>query len=135
MITQQVTLDLPESLMRRARQMAQTLERPLEQVLTEMLATALPNVDDAPAELQAELAGMTWLDSDALWQIARSDMSPQQQQRLATLSEQQSQSPLIQDEAAQLAQLRNEYGRVTLRKARAYALLSLRGGRPLLSEN
>jgi hypothetical protein len=135
MTTQRVTLALPESLMRRAQQTAQTLDRPLEEVLTDVLAAALPNVDDAPADLQAELAGMTWLDSDALWQIARSEMSPQQQQRLATLSDRQPQHPLTQDEAALLAQLRNEYGRVTLRKARAYALLSLRGGRPLLSEN
>ena len=70
-----------------------------------------------------------------LWQIARSEMSPQQQQQLAKLSDQQSQLPLNQDEVVMLEKLRNEYGRVTLRKARAYALLSLRGGRPLLSEN
>ena len=32
-----------------------------------------------------------------------------------------------------LDELRREYGRITLRKARAYALLSLRGGQPLLN--
>ncbi len=31
--------------------------------------------------------------------------------------------------------LRQEYRHVTLRKARAYALLSMRGGRPLLADN
>ncbi len=70
-----------------------------------------------------------------LWAVARSAMSDRDQETLAYLSELQSQRDLSDSEAAKLDSLRQTYGQVTLRKARAYALLSLRGGKPLLAEN
>ncbi len=135
MVTQSVTLHLPEKVMRRAREAADALQHPLEDVLTALLNAALPDVDDAPPEMRAELAEMTWLNSSTLWEIARSSMSGSQQEKLAYLSDIQTQRPLTQAEQAQLETLRCEYGRATLRKARAYALLSLRSGKPLLTEN
>lgn len=135
MPTQTVTLSLPESVMRRAQQTAQTLQRPLEEVLADVLAAALPDVEDAPADVQAELAHMTWLDDQTLWTIARSEMPRSQQEQLYRLAEVQRQGALSGEEQARLEHLRREYGRTTLRKARAYALLSLRGGRPLLADN
>ena len=135
MSTQSVTLTLPESLMRRAQQTAQTLQRPLEDVLTDTLAAALPDVEDAPLDMQADLAQMAWLNEPSLWTIARSELSPSQQEQLRYLTELQSQRILRQEEQALLEHLRREYGRVTLRKARAYALLSLRGGHPLLADS
>jgi len=135
MSTQNVTLALPESLMRRAQQTAQTLQRPLEDVLTDTLAAALPDIEDAPAEMQADLARMAWLDEQSLWSITRSEISHRQQEQLHDLTELQSQRTLRKEEQALLEHLRQEYGRVTLRKARAFALLSLRGGRPLLVDS
>lgn len=132
---QNITLQLPETTMRRAQRVANVLQHPLQQVLADMLAAALPDVDDAPVMLQAELARMTWLSNQDLWTIARSAMSHQQQMQMQILVEFQSQRPLTPEEQAALESLREEYGRVTLRKARAYALLSLRGGRPLLSKD
>jgi hypothetical protein len=79
--------------------------------------------------MQAELARMTWLSDQAPWAIARSTMPDQQQEELWYLTEFQTQRQLTQEEQEMLEVLRREYGRVTLRKARAYALLSLRGGR------
>lgn len=134
MSTQNVTLTLPDSLMRRAQQTAHTLQRPLEEVLTDTLVAALPDLEDAPLDMQAELAQMAWLNEAALWTIAHSDLSTNQQETLQTLTDLQSQRVLTQDEQALLEELRQEYGRVTLRKARAFALLSLRGGHPLLNE-
>ncbi len=83
--------------------------------------------------MQAELTGMTWLDSQELWRIARGEMSAEAQEQMQQLSQLQGQRPLASQEQEQLETLRQEYGRITLRKARAYALLSLRGGEPLLS--
>lgn len=133
MPTETVTLSLPGTVMNRARQTAQTLQRPLEEVLSDMLASVLPDLEDVPAEMQADLADMTWLDDQALWSIAHGEMPEAQQEQLAHLSEAQGQRLLTQEEEARLAYLRGEYGRVMLRKARAYALLSLRSGRPLLA--
>ncbi len=135
MSTQNVTLQLSDGLLQRAKLAATSLQRPLEDVLTATLAAALPDVQDAPADMRSELARMTWLSDQDLWAIAGSAMSGRDQEMFAYLSELQSQRDLSDNETAKLDALRQTYGQVTLRKARAYALLSLRGGKPLLVEN
>ena len=134
MVLQDITLHLPDSILRRARQAAQALQRPVEEVLTTALSAALPDLEDAPADLRPDLARMTWMADQDLWDLARSSMTVGQQEQLRYLTDLQSQRSLNESEAAALEALREEYGRVTLRKARAYALLSLRGGHPLLAE-
>jgi len=133
MTVQSVTLRLPETVMRRARQTANVLQRPLEELLTGLVTAALPDVEDAPLEVQAELARMTWFSGQELWSIARSTMPVEQQEQLRSLADLQTIRALTPAEQEALDNLRREYGRVTLRKARAYALLSLRGGTPLLA--
>ena len=133
MTVQSVTLRLPETVMRRARQTANVLQRPLEELLTGLVTAALPDVEDAPLEVQAELARMTWFSDQELWSIARSTMPVEQQEQLRSLADLQAIRALTPAEQEALDNLRREYGRVTLRKARAYALLSLRGGAPLLT--
>jgi primosomal protein N' len=135
MTVKSVTLHLPEVVMQRAKYAAEALQRPLEEVLTTMLEAVLPDVEDAPPDMQADLARMTWLNDQELWDIARSTMPEEQQQQLRTLTELQAERPLTPEEQETLEMLRQEYGRSTLYKARAYALLSLRGGRPLLADN
>jgi hypothetical protein len=129
-----VTLDLPEKTMEQARQAADALQKPVEDVLTDMLVAVLPPIGDTPADVQAELTRMTWLDNRTLWQIARRMMTPEEEANMADLSHRQQEVGLSQVEQKQLDALRREYGRITLMKARAYALLSLRGGKPLLSQ-
>ncbi len=135
MTVQSVTLQLSEALMQRARQTADALQHPLEEVLASVLAAALPDVDNVPPTMQAELARMTWLNDRELWRIAHTTMPDTNQQRLSELAELQAQRSLTPQESRTLAALREDYSRVTLKKARAYALLSLRGGQPLLAEN
>jgi len=129
-----ITIDLPERTLKQAQWAAAALKRPLEDVLTDMLTAVLPTIDDAPADMQIELTYMTWLDNQTLWDIARGSMSTAAQKQLQKLSHLQDQRPLTATEQQKLDKLRREYGHVTLRKARAYALLSLRGGKPLLSQ-
>jgi hypothetical protein len=128
-----ITLRLPDTLLRQAQQATNVLHRPIEEILTATLAAALPNVDDTPIEMQNELTRMTWLGDNELWEIARSTLPSAQQEQLRALTETQMLRPLTKDEQATQENLRREYGRVTLRKSRAFALLSLRGGRPLLA--
>jgi uncharacterized membrane protein len=134
MTTQNVTLHLPEVLAERVKRAANVLQRPWEEVIVSVLAAALPDVEDAPVDMRAELARMTWLSDQELWAIANSAMAEEQQQQMRHLAGLQAERPLTQEEQDALDALRQEYGRVTLRKARAYALLSLRGGRPLLAD-
>lgn len=130
-----ITLTLPEWTMEQAQQAATVLKRPVEEVLSDILAAVLPTVHDAPAEMQAELTRMTWLDSQELWRMAREQMPAEAQEQLRQLTQVQGQRALTSKEQAQLDALRQEYGRITLLKARAYALLSLRGGEPLLGRS
>ncbi len=135
MTIQTVTLHLPETVMRRAKSAAEVLQRPLEEVLSTMLAAALPDVEDAPVDTQVDLARMTWFSNQELSDIAHSTMPEEQQQQLRLLAELQTQRSLTPEEQQTLETLRQEYGRITLYKARAYALLSLRSGRPLLADS
>ncbi len=81
-----ITLELPESLALRAGRAAQAMHRPVEEVITAMLDGVLPSLDDVPADMQAELVEMTWLDDDALLSVADATMSDEDQQRLVDLS-------------------------------------------------
>ncbi|MBM3131028.1 MAG: hypothetical protein FJ009_20670 [Chloroflexi bacterium] len=135
MTIQSVTLRLSETILRQVQQATDVLQRPMEEVLTATLAAALPGVDDAPPEMRDELTRMTWFSDKELWEIAHNAMSAAQQEQLHALTETQTRHPLAGDEQETLDALRREYGRVTLRKSRAFALLSLRGGRPLLADS
>lgn len=135
MAVQSVTLQLPDAVMQRAREAAQTLDHPVEEVLTTMLAAVLPDVDNVPADVRADLTRMTWLSDQELWDATRRQMPPEQQDELRKLAEIQTTRSLNQEERERLAELQREYGKATLRIARAYALLSLRGGRPFLTES
>jgi hypothetical protein len=115
--------------MRQARQAATILNRPVETLLSDILTATLPSVEDVPESLQAQLTEMTWMEADRLWRIARHTMSEAKQSRLRELSALE--NPTAQEEQEREA-LRAEYGQITLKKARAYAILSLRGGKPLL---
>jgi len=107
------------------------VHRPVEDVITAMLDGVLPALDDVPAEMQAELVEMTWLDDVALQAIAGAVLSDADQRRLAELSGSDS---LSDAEREALDGLRDRYGQVTLRKARALALLSVRSGKGLLAQ-
>jgi hypothetical protein len=96
-----------------------------------MLDGVLPTPDDLPAEMQAELVEMTWLDDVALQAIAGAVLSDADQRRLAELSGRDS---LSDRERGALDGLRDCYGQVTPRKARALALLSVRSGKGLLAQ-
>jgi hypothetical protein len=129
-----ITLTLPERAMEQAQQAAAALQRPVEDVLRNLLTAILPTMYDVPDDMQAELMRMTWLDSQELWRMAREQMPAAAQAQLQHLTHLQGQRSLTPDEQGQLDALRQEYGRMTLLKARAYAVLSLRGGEPLLSK-
>lgn len=108
------------------------MDRPIEEVITAVLEGALPSLEDAPEDMRAELAGMAWWDDAALMDAADATIPESQQQRMAKLG---GKAPLSDSEAEEIEQLRFDYGKVTLRKARALALLSVRSGKRLLTRS
>ena len=126
-----ITLNLPDSLAQRAGGAARAMHRPIEEVITAMLEGVLPSLDDVPDDMQAELVEMTWWDDRRLMEAADVILPNTRQHRMAQLSATDGRSNLEDEE---LEALRREYGRVTLRKARALALLSVRSGKRLLAD-
>ena len=83
--------------------------------------------------IPGELSCLGWFIPLLPEPMAQGQMSAEAQEQLQQLIDLHEQRPLTVEEQVQLDALRQEYGRMTLLKARAYALLSLRGGVPLLS--
>ena len=127
-----LTFEVSDSLLERAHEAAQALNRPLEDVLAGALAVGLPDVHDVPASVRSELLRMIFFDEELLWQIAKDEMASAEQKELQALLDVQQRS-LFPQEQARLQELRESYGKAMLRKTRAYALLSLRSGQPLLA--
>ena len=130
---QSVTLRLLEAVLQQAQQAADALHNPLEVALAKLVTASFQGVSDAPPDMQPILAGMAWLSNRELWQIAHGQMLGEQQEQMRSLAEAQTTRSLTRKEQATLDALRQEYGQITLTKAHAYALLSLRSAQPLLS--
>ena len=124
--------EVSDSLLTRAHEAAQALNRPLEDILVGALAVGLPDVHDVPDSVRSELLQMTFFDEESLWEIAKGEMASAEQRELQALLDVQ-QRPLFPREQVRLQELRVSYGKAMLWKARAYALLSLRSGQPLLA--
>ncbi|MEK7787909.1 MAG: hypothetical protein AAB658_21095 [Chloroflexota bacterium] len=128
MLSETVTLHIPENIYRRLTHTAQATRRSLEDVILHALRVGSPPAwDDAPAEFQADLANMDKLDDDSLWQIARSRKSPDEMKRYDVLLERNKNNSLTDAERLELAKFRTEADRFMLRKAHAATLLRWRG--------
>ncbi|HID63285.1 MAG TPA: hypothetical protein EYP49_11180 [Anaerolineae bacterium] len=119
-----VTVQIPQPLYHRLERAAVRLQKPVEDLLTETLQAALPPTDEISASIQAEIATLDGFDDAKLRNVAESEMAVKNQQTLDRLLDLQSMRPLTDDEAARLEGLRADYGRILLRKARAFALLA-----------
>jgi hypothetical protein len=122
-----ITLKLSDSVYQRARRAATLLNRSIEDVLESTLNTTLPEVDDAPSDLAADLAELPTLSDVDLWHVARRQMKAEREVLLHDLLDEQAERPLTLEEAHQLEELRHEAGRLMLLKSQAYALLHQRG--------
>ncbi len=122
-----ITLKLSDTIYQRARRAATLLNRSIEEVLESTLNTALPELEDTPAELAAEMAKLPALSDIQLWQVARCQMEAARETLLYDLLDAQSERPLTSEEARQLEELRHQAGQLMVLKSQAYALLHQRG--------
>ncbi len=122
-----VTLQLPESSYKRAQRAAMLLNRSIEDFLESMLNSSLPALDDAPTNLEEEMAQLPTLSDDELWRIARSQMRAEDEALLHELLDLKAEQKLSTEEVEQLENLYHQAGRLTVLKSHAYALLHQRG--------
>lgn len=127
MDTRTVMLELPTALYRSAYELAKATHRPLEAVLAESIALALPPLDDVPPEEAEELAALALLDDATLWREARATLPDDQQTELQGLLERQEAEGLSPQDENRLQELLDAYGRLMVRKAHAWLLLARRG--------
>lgn len=104
MATRELTVHLPDRVYQRLEHLAQETSQPLETlVLTSITGNLPPSLDDVPAELREDLRTLQTLDDDALWDIARSQLSSTQRAQLETLLARNSDGALTDVECKDLA--------------------------------
>ncbi|CUS04826.2 conserved protein of unknown function [Candidatus Promineifilum breve] len=123
-----ITLNLPDQLYRRLQQTAQSMRRPLNEVLIRAVEIGSPPTwDDVPSSYQVELAALDRLDDDSLWQIARARQTEAELSRYVALLERNAEQTISSAEQVELETLRESADLFMLKKAQAVALLHWRG--------
>ncbi len=123
-----ITLELPDEAVQRYRHGATVAHKKLEEFLVERLVEApLPLADDLPPPLDEVLRALETLNDDALWEVAQSQLSLDQQDLYEALLQKNSEGNIIAAEEEILHALGQQARRLTLKKAHAYMLLKWRG--------
>jgi hypothetical protein len=120
-------LTVPEEVYTRAREIANEIAQPVEQVMIDHLRTLSSSLPSLPPEEEAELAAMRSLSDDALWTIAREQMAKPLQKHMQQLMDKNSRGTLTPEERHELEALVERGQRLMLRKSEAAALLTQRG--------
>jgi len=123
-----VTLNLPESLYRRAVLRAAAGQHAVEDELTFVLNEALAEPEPGlPAALEEELAQVQFLDDATLWRAAALTVPDASAQRWEELAEKRELVGLSEAEAVEVEQLLGLADRVMLIRAEAAVRLKDRG--------
>lgn len=123
-----VTITLSEPLYERIRMNAEAVARPVEDILSQFVATTYPlPEDDLPLDMRSEFAGWLLLSDDDLWKIAKRTFEEAKRAALETLIDRQKQQALTDLEQATLEQFLLESQDLMVRKAEAQRLLAQRG--------
>jgi hypothetical protein len=104
-----LTVTIPEALYKRAEWLAEVMKQPIDEVIAEALAAALPEID-APIE---------HLTDAQVLALAESKMPAEQSERMSALSLKEKTSGLLAEERQELDALLNAYSLGQLRKSQA----------------
>jgi hypothetical protein len=127
-MSHQVTLEIPDSIYRRAERYASTLERDVPEVLTDWLSMSAGEDSrlDSPA-------GIRLLPNDIVLRMSTMQPSEEQERRVSTLLMRQRERMITADERVELAELMEEYDAGLFLKSAALLEAVRRGLRPPLS--
>jgi uncharacterized FlgJ-related protein len=136
MTSAQITISLPEPVLRQLMRISAATHQSLESLITQSVLSNLPpSTDNAPPELQPELLEMQAFSIQDLQTIAQSQIDPIQQERHIEILRQNADNRLTAAERQELSNLRQAADRLMLRKAYAWSILRWRGARiPALEE-
>ena len=126
MVQQTVTVTLPEDFYQRVKVRAEYAHHSVEE---ELLTLAVAALDDEPIalDIQEAVASLPVLDEAALWQAARSRLSPAESDEVEALHFKQQREGLTAAEKHRLAALMHQYEKALLIRSHALLLLKERG--------
>ncbi|WP_008316918.1 hypothetical protein [Leptolyngbya sp. PCC 6406] len=129
MLTQQITIELPEPVMRQLMRIAAATQQSIETLVAQsVLGNLPPSAENAPPELQkTELLAMQALSTDELLTIVQAQTHPAQSDRHTELLQKNETAQLSAEETQELTALRQAADHLMLRKAYAWSLLRWRG--------
>ncbi len=136
MSNRQITIELPEPVLRQLTRIAAATHQSIETLVAQSVLSNLPpSVDNAPPELQADLLAMQVLSTEDLYAIAQVQIEPAQHNRHTELLQKNESDQLTPEERQELSALRQAADHLMLRKAYAWSLLRWRGQKiPALSD-
>ena len=128
MVLKPLTVYLPEPVYERVKVTATATERSLEEVAEQLIALAVPPLEeDLPPDLRDALASLNLMSDDELWQVARGQLADDKQERFQALIDTREERELTSDEEGELDSLSREADLIMLKKAESYRLLTRRG--------
>jgi hypothetical protein len=128
LMSEAITLQIPDPLYQRLANTAQATHRPIEDVVLYSLKVGSPPTwDNVPEEFQSDLAALDRLEDEALWKIAQARKTTSDMTRYEALLQQNQEHTLSATDRAELTDLRIEGDRFMLCKAQAAAILRWRG--------
>lgn len=122
-----ISLELPTAAYEQLRLTANRQNRPVAEVVKDIVLREVPDLPALPADTEAELQSFKLLSDELLWLIARSSLPRQQQVDLARLNGLAQQRKLTSEEEAQQHELAGSYDRLLIRRAQAALVLKERG--------
>lgn len=127
MSRQAITVKLPEEIIERIKRAARATKRPVNQILADIVRTALPSLEKIPPEYRQELEAMESMSDEQLWKTTEELLSSQSQRQIARLLRKNGRESLTKTEEQTLTRLRKEADRLMMRRSYAYLLLKSRG--------
>jgi hypothetical protein len=126
MATQQVTIDLPETIFHQLIRWAEATRQPIESLVAQSVVSNLPPMVEQ-GELQADLLNIQTLSIEDLLVIAHSQIDPEAHQEHVLLLEKNQAGSLTVEEQENLMAFQAVCDRLMLRKVYAWSMLRWRG--------
>ncbi|MDX2077513.1 MAG: hypothetical protein SFZ02_13875 [bacterium] len=114
----EITLNVPEYLYERIRQMAQSTDRPIETLMLDGLSSLFGEIPTT---------NFDQLDNDQLWAVVHHPFNLEQDMRLRELTMRSKVDDLTEDEEAEIDDLVDALDQYVLQRSKALAILKSRG--------
>lgn len=122
-----VTVQFPDNIYESLQTRAAESQRTLQEELVHVVSLIVPGDDKIAADLERELASLTELNDQQLWDAANVRVASDIQERLEDLADFRQERRLTEQELQEQAKLLHECHRVMLTRAYAAVALKQRG--------